>query len=55
MSDWCAENVVSSYGVPPEQVRTILPGANLDEDSLQPAEEWNGELSPLWLGLVRID
>ena len=31
MSDWCAEDVVSSYGVPPEQVRTILPGANLDE------------------------
>ena len=55
MSDWCAEDVVSSYGVPPEQVRTILPGANLDEDSLPPAEEWNGELSPLRLGLIGID
>ena len=55
MSDWCAEDVVSSYGVPPEQVRTILPGANLDEDSLPPAEEWNGKLSPLRLGLVGID
>jgi hypothetical protein len=28
MSDWCAEGVVSSYGVRPEQVRTILPGAS---------------------------
>ena len=55
MSDWCAEDVVSSYGVPPEQVRTILPGANLDEDSLPPAEEWDGELSPLRLGLIGID
>lgn len=55
MSDWCAEDVISSYGVPREQVRTILPGANLDEDSLPPAEEWDGELSPLRLGLVGID
>ena len=55
MSDWCSEDVVSSYGVAPEQVRTILPGANLDEDSLPPAEEWDGELSPLRLGLVGID
>jgi glycosyltransferase involved in cell wall biosynthesis len=55
MSDWCAEDVVSSYGVPPEQVRTILPGANLDEDSLPPAEKWDGELSPLRLGIIGID
>jgi glycosyltransferase involved in cell wall biosynthesis len=55
MSDWCAEDVISSYGVPPEQVRTILPGANLDEDSLPPGTEWNGEFSPLRLGLVGID
>jgi len=55
MSDWCADDVISSYGVPPKQVRTILPGANLDEDSLPPADEWNGELSPLRLGLVGID
>lgn len=55
MSDWCSDDVVSSYGVPREQVRTILPGANLDEDSLSPAEEWNGVLSPLRLGLVGID
>ena len=55
MSDWCAEDVVSWYGVPPEKVRTILPGANLDEDSLPPAEEWDGNLSPLRLGLVGID
>jgi glycosyltransferase involved in cell wall biosynthesis len=54
MSDWCAEDVISSYGVPPDQVRTILPGANLDEDSLPPTEEWDGELSPLRLGLVGI-
>jgi glycosyltransferase involved in cell wall biosynthesis len=55
MSDWCAEDVVSSYGTPPEKVRTILPGANLDEDSLPPAEEWDGNLSPMRLGLVGID
>jgi glycosyltransferase involved in cell wall biosynthesis len=55
MNDWCSEDVVSSYGVPREQVRTILPGANLDEDSLPPAEEWDGNLSPLRLGLVGID
>jgi glycosyltransferase involved in cell wall biosynthesis len=55
MSDWCAEDVISSYGVPPEQVCTILPGANLDEDSLPPGEDWDGELSPLRLGLVGID
>jgi glycosyltransferase involved in cell wall biosynthesis len=55
MSDWCSEDVISSYGVPPEQVRTILPAANLDEDSLPPAEEWDGQLSPLRLGLVGID
>jgi glycosyltransferase involved in cell wall biosynthesis len=55
MSDWCAQDVISSYDVPPEQVRTILPGANLDEDSLPPGEEWDGALSPLRLGLVGID
>lgn len=55
MSGWCAEDVVSSYGVPPEKVRAILPGANLDEDSLPAAEEWDGNLSPLRLGLVGID
>ena len=55
MSDWCSEDVVSSYGVPPDKVRTILPAANLDEDSLSPPEEWNGELSPLRLGLIGID
>ena len=55
MSDWCSEDVVSSYGVAPEQVRTILPGANLDEDSLPPVEEWDGGLSPLRLGIVGID
>jgi glycosyltransferase involved in cell wall biosynthesis len=55
MSDWCSEDVVSSYAIPPEKVRTILPAANLDEDSLPPAEEWDGRLSPLRLGLVGID
>jgi glycosyltransferase involved in cell wall biosynthesis len=55
MSDWCSDDVFSSYGVPREQVRTILPGANLDEDSLSPTAEWNGVLSPLRLGLVGID
>jgi glycosyltransferase involved in cell wall biosynthesis len=55
MSDWCADDVISSYGVPPKQVRTILPAANVDEDSLPPADEWNGELSPLRLGLIGVD
>jgi hypothetical protein len=55
ISDCCADDVVSAYGVPLEQVRTILPGANLDEDSLPPAEEWDGERSPLRLGLIRIE
>jgi len=55
MNNWCSEDVVSSYGVPPDKVRTILPAANLDEDSLSPPEEWNRELSPLRLGLVGID
>lgn len=55
MSDWCADDVISSYGVLPEQVRTILPGANLAEDSLPPPAEWDGRLSPLRLGLVGID
>ena len=54
MSEWCSEDVVSTYGVAPQQVRTILPAANLDEDSA-PREEWDGELSPLRLGLVGID
>ena len=54
MSDWCAENVVSAYGVPRDQVRTIVPGVNLDVDSLPPAERWDGELSPLRLGLIGI-
>jgi glycosyltransferase involved in cell wall biosynthesis len=55
MSDWCAEDVISSYGVPRERVRTILPAANIDEESLPPVEEWTGGLSPLRLGLVGID
>ena len=55
MSEWCSEDVGSSYGVPADKVRTILPAANLDEDSLTPAEPWNGELIPLRLGLVGVD
>jgi glycosyltransferase involved in cell wall biosynthesis len=55
MNDWCADDVISSYDVPRKQVRTILPGANLDENWLPPAEGWDGELSPLRLGLIGID
>ena len=55
MSEWCADDVISSYGIPPDQVRTIAPGANLDDDSLPPPPQWGGELSPLRLGLVGLD
>jgi glycosyltransferase involved in cell wall biosynthesis len=54
-SRWCADDVEDFYGVPPEKVRVILPGANVDEASLPAPVEWDGSLSPLRLGLFGRD
>jgi glycosyltransferase involved in cell wall biosynthesis len=54
-SQWCANDVTAFYDVPSEKVRVILPAANLEEDSLPSATEWDGSLSPLRLGLVGKD
>ena len=55
MSRWCAEDVKASYGISPEKVRVILPGANIDEASVPPPTSWDGNLSPLRLGFIGID
>jgi glycosyltransferase involved in cell wall biosynthesis len=55
MSRWCAEDVKASYGVPPEKVRVILPGANIDEAAVPAPTAWDGSLSPLRLGFIGID
>jgi glycosyltransferase involved in cell wall biosynthesis len=55
MSRWCADDVTAFYGISPEKVRVILPGANIDEDSVPTATGWDGNLSPLRLGLIGID
>jgi glycosyltransferase involved in cell wall biosynthesis len=54
-SRWCADDVKAFYGVPPEKVRVVLPGASIDEASVPPAAEWDGRLSPLRLGLIGVD
>jgi glycosyltransferase involved in cell wall biosynthesis len=55
MSRWCADDVEAFYGISPEKVRVILPGANVDEDSIPTAPQWDGNLSPLRLGLIGVD
>ena len=55
MSRWCADHVETFYGISPEKVRVILPGANIDEASVPVATEWDGNLSPLRLGLIGIE
>ena len=55
MSRWCADDVVSSYDVPPQRVRVIYPGANIDDASIPPAPRWDGNLSPLRLGFIGVD
>jgi glycosyltransferase involved in cell wall biosynthesis len=55
MSRWCADDVISFYGVPEEKVRVVAPGANLDEEALPSHAEWGDGLSPLRLGLVGLD
>jgi glycosyltransferase involved in cell wall biosynthesis len=55
MSRWCADDVEEFYGISPEKIRVILPGANVDEDSVPKSTEWDGNLSPLRLGLIGLD
>jgi glycosyltransferase involved in cell wall biosynthesis len=55
MSRWCAEDVKASYGISPEKVRVILPGANIDDASVPAPAGWDGTLAPLRLGFIGID
>lgn len=55
MSRWCADDVKAFYGVSPEKVRVILPGANIEEASVSAQTAWDGNLSPLRLGFIGID
>jgi hypothetical protein len=55
MSRWCADDVKAFYGVSPERVRVILPGANIEEASVPAPTAWDGNLSPLRLGFIGID
>jgi glycosyltransferase involved in cell wall biosynthesis len=54
-SRWCADDVKAFYGVPPEKVHVILPGASIDEACVPAAVAWDGRLSPLRLGLIGVD
>jgi glycosyltransferase involved in cell wall biosynthesis len=51
-SRWCANDVESFYGVPPEKVRVIPPGAGVDDALVPAALPWDGNLSPLRLGFI---
>jgi len=51
-SRWCANDVESFYGISPEKIRIIPPGAGVDEDSVPAPLPWNGDLSPLRLGFI---
>jgi glycosyltransferase involved in cell wall biosynthesis len=55
MSRWCADDVVASYGISPEKVRVILPGANIDEAAVPASTAWDGSLDPLRIGFIGID
>jgi glycosyltransferase involved in cell wall biosynthesis len=56
MSHWAARSVVEHYGIPPSRVRVILPGANLDECDLAPADPAGPRpMSPLRLGFIGKD
>jgi glycosyltransferase involved in cell wall biosynthesis len=55
MSRWCAEDVKASYGISPEKVRVILPGANIHDESVPAPAVWDGNLAPLRLGFIGID
>jgi len=53
-SRWCADDVESFYGISSDKVRVIPPGAGIDEDSVPDPLPWDGNLSPLRLGLIGI-
>lgn len=53
-SRWCADDVESFYGVSPDKIRVIPPGAGVDEDSVPDALPWDGNLSPLRLGFIGV-
>jgi glycosyltransferase involved in cell wall biosynthesis len=55
MSRWCADDVEAFYGISSEKVRVILPGANIDESSVPTMTDWDGNLSPIRLGLIGLD
>ena len=55
MSRWCAEDVKASYGISPEKVRVVLPGANIDEASVPAPADGTADLAPLRLGFIGID
>lgn len=55
MSRWCAKDVEASYGISPEKVRVILPGANIEEASVPAQAAWDGNLAPLRLGFIGLD
>jgi len=55
MSQWCAENVRESYGVPEDKIRVIIPGANITESAITDAPVWDGTLTPLRLGYIGVD
>jgi Glycosyl transferases group 1 len=47
--------VKASYGISPEKVRVILPGANIDDASVPAPAGWDSTLAPLRLGFIGID
>jgi glycosyltransferase involved in cell wall biosynthesis len=55
MSQWCADDVKEFYGISPEKIRVILPGANIDDASVPAPATWDGSLAPLRLGFIGID
>jgi glycosyltransferase involved in cell wall biosynthesis len=54
-SRWCANDVESFYGVSPDKVRVISPGAGVDETCLPAPAPWDGRLTPLRLGFIGED
>lgn len=54
-SRWCADDVRSFYGIPPDKVVIIPPGAGLDEDVVPDPLPWDGSFAPLRLGIIGSD
>lgn len=56
MSRWCAESMVSDYGLDPRRVHIIPAGANIDSDLLASLPDASpGPLAPLRLGFLGKD